>query len=69
MFNLYPRKGHVDVGADADIIVLDPNEEHVISAATHHHNNDFNIYEGRRIRGKVRARGVGGSGLGRVYSV
>jgi len=53
LFNMYPRKGRLAVGSDADIIVLDPSKDHVISAATHHHNNDLNIYEGKLIRGKV----------------
>ena len=54
-FNIYPRKGVIAPGSDADIIILDPKEEHVISAATHHSVIDTNIYEGHRITGKVRA--------------
>jgi len=53
IFNMYPRKGRIAAGSDADVIVFDPNREHVLSAASHHHNNDLNIYEGRRIQGYV----------------
>jgi len=52
-FNVYPRKGRIAPGSDADIVVLDPLKEHTLSAATHHHNNDLNIYEGYRMRGQV----------------
>jgi dihydropyrimidinase len=43
---VYPRKGRVAAGSDADVIVLDPRLEHVISAATHHSRIDTNVYEG-----------------------
>lgn len=52
-FNVYPRKGVISPGSDADIIVLDPEIEHTISASSHHSTIDQNIYEGRSIRGKV----------------
>lgn len=51
IFNVYPRKGSVAVGADADLIVWDPEREHTISKDTHHQNVDFNIFEGMRVRG------------------
>lgn len=51
IFNLYPRKGAVRVGADADLIVWDPNGSRTISAKTHHQNVDFNIFEGRTVTG------------------
>ena len=54
IFNLYPQKGVIEEGADADIILLDPHKEHTIHAATHHSRMDTNIYEGRQIKGKVR---------------
>ena len=51
LFNLYPRKGCVMVGADADIVLWDPHARHTISAATHHSHNDFNVFEGRTVTG------------------
>ena len=53
IFNVYPQKGVIAPGSDADIIVFDPRVEHVIGAATHHSAMDTNVYEGRRVRGKV----------------
>jgi dihydropyrimidinase len=53
MFGLYPRKGVVAPGADADIVVYDPSGETVISAATHHMNMDYSAYEGTRVSGHV----------------
>ncbi len=51
IFNIYPRKGAISVGADADIVVWDPEGSRTISAKTHHHNIDFNIFEGRTVKG------------------
>ncbi|HET7313883.1 dihydropyrimidinase [Salinisphaera sp.] len=51
IFNVYPRKGTVSVGADADVVVWDPEGTRTISAKTHHQNVDFNIFEGRTVRG------------------
>ncbi|MEV8129185.1 dihydropyrimidinase [Streptomyces sp. NPDC085944] len=53
MFGLYPKKGTIAPGADADIVVYDPDAEQVISAETHHMNVDYSAYEGRRITGRV----------------
>jgi dihydropyrimidinase len=53
MFGLYPRKGTIAPGADADIVIYDPNAEQVLSAETHHMNVDYSPYEGRRITGQV----------------
>jgi dihydropyrimidinase len=51
IFNLHPRKGAIQPGADADLVVWDPNGTRTISAKTHHQNIDFNIYEGMVVQG------------------
>ncbi|MBT7154438.1 MAG: dihydropyrimidinase [Deltaproteobacteria bacterium] len=51
IFNIYPQKGTIQVGADADIVVWDPEGTRTISAKTHHQNVDFNIFEGRTVQG------------------
>ncbi|HWN67336.1 MAG TPA: dihydropyrimidinase [Haliangium sp.] len=51
IFNIHPRKGAVAVGADADLVVWDPEGTRTISAATHHGKGDFNIYEGMQVTG------------------
>jgi dihydropyrimidinase len=53
MFGLYPRKGTIAPGADADIVVYDPNARQVLSAETHHMNVDYSCYEGRTVTGKA----------------
>jgi dihydropyrimidinase len=51
MFGLYPRKGTIAPGFDADIVVFDPNRERVISSESHHMNVDYSCYEGMRVWG------------------
>ena len=51
MFGLYPRKGTIAPGFDADIVVFDPSHERVLSAETHHMNVDYSCYEGMTVRG------------------
>lgn len=51
LFNLYPQKGSVCVGADADLVVWDPEGTKTLSAATQHSKGDFNLFEGRTVRG------------------
>ncbi len=53
MFGLYPQKGTIAVGSDADVVVFDPDEVHTISAETHHMWVDYSCYEGLEITGKV----------------
>ncbi len=53
MFGLYPKKGTIAVGSDADIVILDPNSTRTISADTHHMAVDYSAYEGWEVKGKV----------------
>jgi dihydropyrimidinase len=52
LFGLWPRKGTIAPGSDADIVVFDPETERTLSAATHHMNVDYSCYEGRRVHGR-----------------
>ena len=52
LFGMYPRKGSVTVGADADLVIYDPNATRTISAKTHHMDVDYSCYEGREVRGR-----------------
>jgi dihydropyrimidinase len=54
IFGMFPRKGTLAPGSDADIVIFDPNEKHELSAATHHMNVDYSAYEGWPITGKVK---------------
>jgi len=60
IFGMYPQKGEIAVGSDADILIWDPKKEHVISVDSHHMNTDYNVYEGMLVQGmpvKVFLRG------------
>jgi dihydropyrimidinase len=52
LFGLFPRKGTIAVGSDADLVVYDPNYRGVISAKSQHVNNDYNGFEGMQIEGR-----------------
>jgi dihydropyrimidinase len=51
LFNIYPQKGSVSVGADADLVVWDPEGSKTLSVKTQHSRGDFNIFEGRTVQG------------------
>ena len=54
LFGLYPHKGTVAVGSDADLVLFDANEEQVISAKTHHMRVDYSMFEGIRVKGAAK---------------
>lgn len=54
IFGMFPKKGTIAPGADADIVIFNPNEKHTISASTHHMNTDYSGYEGWEVTGKVK---------------
>jgi dihydropyrimidinase len=54
IFGMFPRKGTIAPGSDADIVLFDPNRQHTLSAATHHMNVDYSAYEGWELTGKVK---------------
>ncbi len=54
IFGMFPRKGCIAPGSDADLVIFDPNEEHTLSAKTHHMNVDYSAYEGWKVKGKTK---------------
>ncbi|HEX3255491.1 MAG TPA: amidohydrolase family protein, partial [Gaiellaceae bacterium] len=55
LFGLYPKKGTIAVGSDADIVVFDPSKKHTITAASQHSKTDYNLYEGTEVTGTPEA--------------
>jgi dihydropyrimidinase len=53
MFGLFPQKGTIAIGSDADLMLFDPHKPHILSATTHHSNVDYSLFEGRPVTGKV----------------
>lgn len=53
MFGIYPQKGTIAVGSDADITIVDPAATDTLSAATHHMNVDYSCFEGMELTGKI----------------
>ena len=53
-FGMFPRKGTIGIGSDADLVIFDPNKKHAISASSHHMNVDYSAYEGWELTGKVK---------------
>ena len=54
IFGMFPQKGVLAIGSDADVVLFDPNEKHRISAGSHHMNVDYSAYEGLEVTGKVK---------------
>ncbi|WP_309640482.1 dihydropyrimidinase [Flavobacterium sp.] len=54
IFGMFPKKGTIAIGSDADIVIFDANETHTLSAKTHHMNVDYSGYEGWEVKGKVK---------------
>ena len=53
IFGMYPKKGTIAIGADADLVIFNPNKKHTLSVKTHHMNVDYSGYEGMKLTGKT----------------
>jgi len=53
IFGMYPRKGTISIGADADLVIFNPKKKHTLSHKTHHMNADYSSYEGFKLTGKT----------------
>jgi dihydropyrimidinase len=54
IFGMYPKKGHIAAGSDADIVIWDPQARHTISSKTHHMRVDYSMFEGFEVQGNAR---------------
>ncbi len=63
LFGLYPQKGTIGIGSDADLVIFDPNKKHRINQKAHHMRIDYNMYEGREVTGAVETVLLRGSTL------